>query len=35
MMLLFVYSEHLQLYIYNWCELLTDSQYDWNTVDTP
>ena len=33
MMLLFVYSEHLHLYIYIWCELLADSQYDWNTVD--
>ena len=30
----FVYSEHLQLYIYIWCELLPDSQYDWNTDDT-
>ena len=26
-------SEHLKLYIYIWCELLTDSQYDWNTVN--
>ena len=31
MLLFFVYSEH----IYIWCELLTDSQYDWNTVDMP
>ena len=31
----FFYSEHLQLNIYIWCELLTESQYDWNTVDTP
>ena len=33
--IIIIYSEHLQLNIYIWCELLTDSQYDWNTVDTP
>ena len=35
MLLFFVYSEHLQLYVYIWCELLTESQYDWNTIDFP
>ena len=35
MLLFYVNSENLQLYIYIWCELLTDSQYDWNTLDTP
>ena len=32
--LVFVTENTYRLYIYILCELLTDSQYDWNTVDT-
>ena len=35
MVLDFVTVNTYRLYIYIWYELLTDSQFDWNTVDTP